>query len=274
MSVALAQALHRMMDDAQGLRLEPVSETHRDGLRAACAADADIWTIYPYSMAPEHFDATWPLLFMPNRLPFAVIDNGTVVGTSSFFLDSANAVAEIGGTYIQPDRRGTGVNKAMKLLMMTRAFDSGIETLQFRVDARNARSRAAVLKLGAQQDGIIRGDRLTWTGHRRDTVVFSILKSEWPEVGSVVWCGPICYPICMTAPLTISCAFDPEAGVWFVANSDIPGLVTEAPSMDILDWRIRQVLPELIADNRHALPSADELAIQIHFERPVHLAAE
>lgn len=184
MNAPLSSALHAAMNDARGLRLEPMQGAHRDGLRQACAADADIWTIYPYSMAPEHFDTAWPLLFMPNRLAYAVIDGETVVGTSSYFLDSLNAVAEIGGTYLQPDRRGTGLNDRMKWLMLARAFDSGIETMQFRVDARNARSRAAVLKLGAQFDGILRSDRLTWTGHRRDTCVFSILRSEWPEIES------------------------------------------------------------------------------------------
>ena len=66
--------------------------------------------------------------------------------------------------------------------MLGHAFDSGIRRLQLCVDAINARSRAAVLKLGAVQEGILRRDRVTWTGRIRDTVFFSILADEWPAV--------------------------------------------------------------------------------------------
>jgi RimJ/RimL family protein N-acetyltransferase len=74
------------------------------------------------------------------------------------------------------------VNPQSKLLMIAMAFDAGARRVGFKVDALNARSRAAVLKLGARQDGIIRQDRITWTGRTRDTVVFSILSDEWPAV--------------------------------------------------------------------------------------------
>ncbi len=78
--------------------------------------------------------------------------------------------------------RGTAVNPEAKLLMLAHAFASGAHCVQLKVDAMNARSRAAVLKLGAKQDGILRGDRVTWTGRIRDTVMFSILEDEWPDV--------------------------------------------------------------------------------------------
>jgi RimJ/RimL family protein N-acetyltransferase len=74
------------------------------------------------------------------------------------------------------------VNPTAKLLLMSRAFDGGAVRVQLKVDALNKRSRAAVLKLGAQQEGILRQDRLTWTGRVRDTVVFSVLTNEWPGV--------------------------------------------------------------------------------------------
>jgi RimJ/RimL family protein N-acetyltransferase len=74
------------------------------------------------------------------------------------------------------------VNPAAKRLMLGHAFESGCRRLVFRVDAINARSRAAVLKLGAVQDGILRQDRVTWTGRIRDTVIFSVLADEWPDV--------------------------------------------------------------------------------------------
>ena len=64
--------------------------------------------------------------------------------------------------------------------MLKRAFDCGIRRVEFRVDSRNGRSQAAMTKLGAVREGVIRADRITWTGHVRDTVLFSILKEEWP----------------------------------------------------------------------------------------------
>ena len=65
-------------------------------------------------------------------------------------------------------------------MMIGRAFDCGYLRIEFRVDARNARSQAAMTRLGATREGVLRSDRTTWTGFRRDTVLFSILKAEWP----------------------------------------------------------------------------------------------
>jgi RimJ/RimL family protein N-acetyltransferase len=96
--------------------------------------------------------------------------------------DQVNAVTEIGATYYRPDVRGGAVNPAAKRLLLAHAFDGGARRVQFKVDALNAASRAAVLKLGAAQEGILRQDRVTWTGRIRDTVVFSILADEWPQV--------------------------------------------------------------------------------------------
>ena len=86
---------------------------------------------------------------------------------------------EIGGTYIEPSMRGTGFNDAMKTLMIDHAFASGFRRIEFRVDTRNQRSAAAVRKLGAQLDGTLRKNVVTWTGYVRDTYVFSIFKDEW-----------------------------------------------------------------------------------------------
>jgi len=91
-------------------------------------------------------------------------------------------VVEIGGTYYHPDHRGGPVNPSAKRLLLGHAFTSGAQRVQFKVDALNLRSRAAVTKLGAKQDGVLRSDRLTWTGRRRDTVIFSILPQEWPAI--------------------------------------------------------------------------------------------
>ncbi|NNM78669.1 GNAT family N-acetyltransferase [Sphingomonas sp. ID1715] len=167
--------------------LEPMDERHRDGLRAAANADPDIWTIYPYSMADEHFDGFWARLMdqraAGDRMPFAVCVNGECVGISCYLnIGREAAGVEIGGTYYRPDVRGGIVNPTAKLLLIGHAFACGARRVAFRVDAINARSRAAVLKLGAVEEGILRQNSVTWTGRVRDTVVFSILRDEWPAV--------------------------------------------------------------------------------------------
>ncbi|WP_068878469.1 MULTISPECIES: GNAT family N-acetyltransferase [unclassified Phenylobacterium] len=170
------------------VRLEPMTEAHREGLRAATNADQRIWTeLYPFSWAGEHFEPTWAKLMgdqaAGNTQAYAVVAGGEVVGLTTFYaIDPPNSVLEVGGTYYRPDARGGAVNPAAKRMMMAHAFDSGARRVVYRVDALNARSRAAVTKLGAVQEGILRADRLTWTGRIRDTVIFSILADEWPGV--------------------------------------------------------------------------------------------
>jgi RimJ/RimL family protein N-acetyltransferase len=170
------------------VRLEPMAETHREDLRAACNADPTTWTdLYPYSMAGEHFDPMWTKMMgdveAGRTVAFAVVAGRRCGGITCYSgLDAANDVVEIGGTYYRPDLRGGAINPAAKHLMLGHAFASGARRLVFRVDAINARSRAAVLKLGATQEGILRQDRVTWTGRIRDTCIFSILADEWPGV--------------------------------------------------------------------------------------------
>ncbi|HLZ75358.1 GNAT family protein [Phenylobacterium sp.] len=169
------------------VRLEPMADAHREDLRAACAADPATWTdLYPYSLAGEHFDANWPRFYgepPADRMNFAVVVGGRCMGVSSFLtIDAVNASLEIGGTYFAPQVRGGPVNPSAKRLMMAHAFASGARRVQYKVDAINARSRAAVLKLGAVQEGILRRDRVVWTGRIRDTVVYSVLADEWPAV--------------------------------------------------------------------------------------------
>lgn len=170
------------------VRLEPLAETHREGLRAAADADADFFPrLYPYSWAGEHFAPSWEKVHADvakgHTLAFAVVVDGACRGITTYYgIDRPNAVLEIGGTYYDPALRGGAVNPAAKRLLLGHAFDSGCRRAVFRVDALNARSRAAVTKLGAVQEGILRQDRVTFTGRVRDTVIFSILDSEWPAV--------------------------------------------------------------------------------------------
>ena len=170
------------------VRLEPFTEGHKEGLRAACDADPAVWTdLYPYSMAGEHFDPQWTQMnanqAAGRSIHWAVMVGARCVGITCYSsYDLPNAILEVGGTYYHPDYRGGATNPAAKRLIMGDAFASGARSVAFRVDAINARSRAAVLKLGATEEGMLRQDRVTWTGRIRDTVVFSVLKPEWPDV--------------------------------------------------------------------------------------------
>lgn len=172
---------------AGDVRLEPLADRHIEPLRAACARDPDIWEIYPISMLGDHFDrAMEDFHATPHWVRFAVLHCNAVVGMTNFINpDPRNHVVEIGGTYIQPSARSTaGVNTAMKRLMIAHAFACGFERIEFRVDARNLRSQAAVRKLGAVHEGTLRRNRITWTGYVRDTCLFGLLKDEWSGSGA------------------------------------------------------------------------------------------
>ena len=163
-------------------RAEPFAEHHRDPLKAACAEDRAIWEIYANNFGPDGFDESIDrYVSNPTTRLFVLFDGDELAGMSSYLgIDEARQVLEIGGTYYRPKFRGTGFNRRAKDMMLRRAFDCGIRRAEFRVDNRNGRSQAAMKKLGAVREGLIRADRITWTGHVRDTVLFAILKDEWP----------------------------------------------------------------------------------------------
>jgi RimJ/RimL family protein N-acetyltransferase len=165
-----------------GCRAELFDERHRDGLRAACAEDGEIWQIYANNFGPDGFDASIDLYTSsPRNRTFVLFCGDELAGMSSFLgIDETRQVLEIGGTYYRPHLRGTGFNRRVKEMMLERAFSCGIRRVEFRVDLRNGRSQAAMKKLGAVREGVLRADRITWTGHVRDTVLFAILKEEWP----------------------------------------------------------------------------------------------
>jgi RimJ/RimL family protein N-acetyltransferase len=165
-----------------GCRAELFSEAYREPLKAACAEDPDIWTIYANNFGPDGFDASIDYYRSSKRnLTFVLFDGDELAGMSSYLgIDASRQTLEIGGTYYRPHLRGTGFNRRIKDMMLERAFDCGIRRVEFRVDRRNGRSQAAMAKLGAVREGVLRADRITWNGHVRDTVLFAILKEEWP----------------------------------------------------------------------------------------------
>ena len=164
------------------LSLVPLTEAHREGLRAACAQDTAIWDIYPTSYQGDAFDPQFDKLLGGGfqRRVYAIVQGDAVVGMTAW-IDQGQPgwSTEIGNTFIAPGLRGTGFNTRVKHLMLDHAFACGIARVGFKVDARNTRSQAAVAKLGAVCEGVLRHERRTWTGHVRDTVSFSILKDEW-----------------------------------------------------------------------------------------------
>ena len=169
----------------RAVRLVPLDTSHDAELKAACDADQDIWTLYPIRMNADAYEG-WrrgvdARVHAGAALAYAIMLEGRVVGVSLFTLDAPNLRVEIGNTYLHPEVRGGIVNPDAKRAMMDHAFESGANCVQYRVDALNKRSCNAVLKLGARRDGILRADRITWTGRVRDTVVFSILAQEWPS---------------------------------------------------------------------------------------------
>lgn len=167
--------------DASGLLLEQLEARHREVLRPLCPVDDPVWDIYPSRWAGEDFDQAFDATIAnPDRRPFLIVADGQAAGMSGFLhIHADDNWLEIGGTYMTPDARGTGLNSRVKPLLIKRAFDCGFTRIEFRIDQRNIRSQRAVEKLGAVREGILRKQRITWTGHVRDTVIYSILSDEW-----------------------------------------------------------------------------------------------
>jgi RimJ/RimL family protein N-acetyltransferase len=177
--VADLAALDADLTDGE-VRLERFADRHVEPLRAACAEDPDIWEIMPRSLYGGHFDAEIASRRAGTGVLYAVCHCDRVVGTTAYLRpDAAESVLELGGTYIAPGVRGTGFNGRMKKLMVEHAFACGFRRIEFRIDERNLRSQAAVAKLGAKREGLLRQDRVTWTGHLRSTCVFSLLREDW-----------------------------------------------------------------------------------------------
>jgi RimJ/RimL family protein N-acetyltransferase len=166
-----------------GCGAELFDEQWREPLKAACAEDEEIWQIYANNFGPDGFDDSIALYRSTSRnRTFVLFEGDELAGMSSYLgIDTHRGVLEIGGTYYRPKFRGTGFNRRVKDMMLRRAFDCGFRRVEFRVDERNKRSQAAMAKLGATREGVLRADRITWTGHVRDTVLFSILNEEWAQ---------------------------------------------------------------------------------------------
>lgn len=172
------------------VRLEPLTRDHRDGLVAA-TRDGRMWQRW-YTSAPtpegvaEHIDQRLAWQEAGIMVPFVAVrqDDGVVLGITTFY-DIQREVprVSIGYTWNRESAHGTGTNPESKLLLMSHAFDTlGVRAVRFETSWSNQQSRAAIERLGARLDGVLRADRLERNGALRDTVIYSILEHEWPSV--------------------------------------------------------------------------------------------
>jgi RimJ/RimL family protein N-acetyltransferase len=176
--------------EGQHTRLEPLSLAHQEALIAA-AEDGKLWnsivTIVPArDTVAEYVEAALSAQAQGSELPFVIIQKvtGRVVGTTRFyFIQPHQRNAAIGYTWVSASAQRTAVNTEAKLLLLTHAFEHwGCVRIEFITDVLNEQSRAAILRLGAKQEGILRNHLIMPNGRVRDSVCFSIIAEEWPEV--------------------------------------------------------------------------------------------
>ena len=176
--------------EGHGVRLEPLTPEHRDKLVAA-ATDGQLWELWFTSVpTPEEAagyinDALYGQL-VGHMLPWVVreLDSGDIIGTTRYH-DIVPAIdrVEIGYTWYAARWQRTHVNTACKLLLLTHAFESlGCKVVGLRTDRFNTASQRAIAALGARQDGVLRHHQARRDGTARDSVIFSILAAEWPDV--------------------------------------------------------------------------------------------
>lgn len=174
------------------IRLDPFRDDDLDALAVLFRDPRGFDGAYPFERPHESVSETEAFLrrrIDGGALPYVVRliqpgGNGAIVGTSSFSeIDVANEKLQVGTTFISPDHWATGVNPEAKRLMLGHAFDEcGFGRVKLQADARNTRSCDAIARLGAKPEGVLRRDIRRADGSWRDTVVFSILIDEWPDV--------------------------------------------------------------------------------------------
>lgn len=174
-----------------GVRLEPLDENdHFEGL-ASAIADGELWKLevttvpHPDDLGP-YFEEAKRRTELGIDLPFATIDGSTgeVVGSTRFRqIEAAHHRVEVGATFIAASAQRTHINSAAKLLMMRHAFDTwGANRVEYLTDVLNDRSRAAIKRIGARPEGILRNHMLMPDGRIRNSAIYSVTSEEWPGV--------------------------------------------------------------------------------------------
>jgi RimJ/RimL family protein N-acetyltransferase len=185
-----AKSIEAKVLENRFVRLEPHAEAHRAGLREAAHGDSDLFAYMPADISGGAFDRwfDWTTSVNDGRkeLVFTVrrrADDAIVGSTRFLNIELAHKRVEIGHTWYRRDVWGGAINPSCKCLLFAFGFDDlGFNRIELKCDARNARSRAAILKLGATEEGTLRRHMVMFDGHVRDTVYFSVLKEEWPGV--------------------------------------------------------------------------------------------
>jgi RimJ/RimL family protein N-acetyltransferase len=169
------------------IALEPLEPRHHAGL-AEAGRDPAIWTYMPHDLS-NGVGAVIRDLMEENAqgrmITYAVrlLSDDALVGSTSYLaIAPEHAKVEIGATWYQPAAQATAVNPEAKYLLLSDAFAANYNRVELKTDARNSRSRAAMKKMGATEEGTLRGHMWMPQGYFRDSVYFSILASEWPAV--------------------------------------------------------------------------------------------
>jgi RimJ/RimL family protein N-acetyltransferase len=176
--------------EAAGVKLEPLAEAHREGLRIAAQAP-EIWAHMPTPAFGDAFDKWFDWSFQVSEsgaeAAWAVrtLNDGALVGSTRYLnIEAAHARVEIGHTWYAPGVWAGVVNPACKFALMQYGFEAlGLNRIELKTDIRNTRSQAAIAKLGARREGVFRAHMIRVDGSIRDTVYFSVIREEWPAVG-------------------------------------------------------------------------------------------
>ncbi|WP_196062984.1 MULTISPECIES: GNAT family N-acetyltransferase [unclassified Serratia (in: enterobacteria)] len=172
------------------IELRPLQPQHREAMLSA-AADGELWnlkvTAVPSASTIDSYIATAVAgRDVGSMLPFVIVQqaSGRIIGSTRFWkIDRANRKMEIGHTWLSQSVQRTGVNTEAKYLLLGYAFEVlQAVRVQFTTDELNDKSRAAILRIGAKQEGIVRHERIMPDGRKRNSVRFSIIDDEWCEV--------------------------------------------------------------------------------------------
>ncbi len=182
--------LEQIRLSGDGVELIPLERSHREGLLEA-ASDGALWELW-YTAVPSgktidrYIDQGQQEFNRGSALPFTIIDRDSkqIIGSTRYLnVELSHKRLEIGNTWYAKSFQRTNVNTECKYLLLKHAFEKlNCVAVEFRTHWHNHRSRNAILRLGAKQDGVLRNHRIDQEGNLRDTVVFSIIQSEWPTV--------------------------------------------------------------------------------------------
>tara|TARA_R110002051_G_scaffold160256_1_gene231877 strand:+ start:5985 stop:6581 length:597 start_codon:yes stop_codon:yes gene_type:complete len=171
------------------VRLEPFRPEMETEVRATLDCDPASWDVMVAAAYGPHSAGWWSAAMMAmaggTRITWAVRrkSDGALVGTTSLYeIRPEHRRCEIGSTFYRPEARGGAINPACKRLLLGHAFDARAVRVEIITDALNPGSQAAIRKLGARDEGVLRKHKITWTGRVRDTAQFAILDEDWPGV--------------------------------------------------------------------------------------------